>query len=122
VAYRLPDFGLTCNVFTGGPVPPILPPRLSPPCNLAYGKRVSLSGFPTTFFNPNVAYPSQLLLPKLTDVRGPQNGTGPDVIEVPAGSGRWYGVLRVEDLGKGYSNEHRMCLIQPVGTWPTPIP
>jgi hypothetical protein len=65
-----------------------------------------------------------LLLPPLSDVRGPQDSSGfTDVVEVPAGSGRYYGVAAVDDIGKGYSNEHRTASLYALpGTWLAPYP
>jgi hypothetical protein len=79
----------------------------------------------------------ELLCPKLTDIRGhtaaPFNG---DRVEVPAGSGRFYAVIFVEDVGKTFANEYRLAVLaqmtslvigysgQPWGAllWPTPTP
>jgi hypothetical protein len=63
-----------------------------------------------------------LLLPALTDVRATQGVGGvPDTVEVPAGSGRWYGVAGVDDIGKGYANEHRTaCILALLGSWTVP--
>jgi hypothetical protein len=46
-------------------------------------------------------------------------------VEVPAGSGRYYEVVQVDDAGKGFPNEHRIAgLIATVdlGMWPVPYP
>lgn len=120
MAFVLPTFNLTCNIFTNG-----LgwgPLRLSSPCNLAYSKRVNQM-VSEGFFPVNAA----LLLPALTDIRGPLNASGFDGVECPAGSGRWYIVSGVEDIGKGFANEHRCATLRPSGgpggvLWPTPIP
>jgi len=122
VAYALPDFGLVCQIYTNSPNPFTVPPRLTSPCNLAWGKRVSLAFTGSNVLTSGDVFPSQLLLPALTDIRGPRNASGVDFVEVPSGSGRRYVVYLVEDLGKGYANEHRLALIVGVGTWPTPIP
>jgi hypothetical protein len=79
----------------------------------------------------------ELLCPKLTDIRGhtaaPFNG---DRVEVPAGSGRFYAVIFVEDVGKTFANEYRLAILaqltslvigytgQPWGPllWPVPTP
>jgi hypothetical protein len=68
-----------------------------------------------------------LLLPKGTDVRDELNATGRDGVECPAGSGRFYEVIFVDDIGKGFPNEHRGATMEktfgPGPTeWPTPIP
>lgn len=132
MAFRIPQFNLTCDIYTGAagtwPVP------LS-----AFGAAARVSGvqcalvFPETpllyfqefgggFSNPDIA--SMILLPLHTDVRGLQQvGVTPDGIECPAGSGRTYGVARVEDRGKGHANEHRVAVCFPiVGGWNAPYP
>jgi hypothetical protein len=64
-----------------------------------------------------------LLVPALTDVRGPQDPVGPDMVEVPAGSGRWYQVVFVDDIAKGFSNEHRTASIFALyASWTPPYP
>jgi hypothetical protein len=130
MAFSLPTFNLVCNVFTG-PAPIVGPPRLSPVCNLAVGRRVQQPGQQWGSDGAIGMCPS-LLLPPLTDVRDLTNSTGYDFIEVPAGSGRVYQVSLVEDIGKGFSNEHRAAAlvkassnIDPVAyagiVWPTPM-
>jgi hypothetical protein len=63
-----------------------------------------------------------LLLPMLTDIRSDEKGPGSDWAEVPAGSGRFYQVVYVEDIGKGFSNEHRGAMLIPYPPWPIPYP
>jgi hypothetical protein len=64
-----------------------------------------------------------LLLPPAVDVRGPQDTVSFDMVEVPAGSGRWYSVVGVDDIGKGFSNEHRTAAIFALaGSWVAPYP
>jgi len=64
-----------------------------------------------------------LLVPKLVDVRGPQDTVSADLVEVPAGSGRWYVVVAVDDIGKGFSNEHRTASIFALAArWVAPYP
>lgn len=126
MAYRLPAFNLLCNITApvggaGGTVP-VVPYRLvDVECQLTYGRRAQMS---TTGGTSNVGVLAQtmnLLLPKLTDVRGPQD-TGPaDLVEVPSGSGRWYSVTFVDDIGKGFDNEHRTAGIYALaGVWVPP--
>lgn len=117
MSFSLPTFNLVCNLFSQA-APPPAPPRISPVCNLAYGRRVS-----DQFHAASLMY-AQLLLPSLTDVRSLVTGQR-DIVEVPAGSGRFYLVNTVEDLGKGFANEHRLAVIQQTaafGNWPIPIP
>jgi hypothetical protein len=116
MAFRPPTFNLTCNIWRGGNSV-FNPPDLSQICNLAFGRRSDLVMYmPTTSTIPAGTYEAssavmQLLLPALTDVR-PYWHTGvipvdPDVVECPGGSGRFYLALAVDDVGKGFSNEHR---------------
>jgi hypothetical protein len=53
---------------------------------------------------------AEVLFPKLTDIRAIWNGVGTDIIELPAGSKRFYSVIHVDDVGKGFSNEYRLAL------------
>jgi hypothetical protein len=130
MAYRLPTFNLACNIgpsangaFTWPPAPYVGAPRLADvPCALVFGRRVNVA---STGGTGDRGYPIQcmsLLLDTDTDVRSSQSVDGvPDVVEVPAGSGRWYGVFVVDDIGKGYANEHRHAgIIAIEGTWAVP--
>jgi len=57
----------------------------------------------------------EILLPALTDVRPPCLNAGLNTfIECPLGARRFYRVLAVDDIAKGYPNEHRFCLVIPV--------
>lgn len=127
MAFRLPTFNITCNIYTNeGTNPPVAPP-VNPPriaaqqCGLAYGERVNVA---STGGTANQGIPLQtmnLLLPPLVDIRGPQDPGGLDMVECPAGSGRWYAVYFVDDIGKGYANEHRSASLLAIGgTWTPP--
>jgi hypothetical protein len=131
MAYKVPDFPLKCNIYTGPPASLVL--RIQEQmCNLAVGKRVHIWGGGILDYTQGAVL--ELLLPALTDVRAPvQVGNAADVIEVPAGSGRWYAVLTVDDYGKGFPNEHRYAVINQVSKfagsgefpnllWPVPMP
>lgn len=122
---------ILCNIYTGPWATKAL--RLAGvACNLALGKRISqsLAALPAAFTITNDA---QLLLFKGTDIRDAGNASGYDVVEAPAGTGRFYWVLSVDDAGRGFANEHRVAFVQkavaannPVAFagsfWPTPIP
>lgn len=71
-------------------------------------------------YNPSVF--GVLLLPPFTDIQDGFNGVGPDTVEIPAGSGRLYLANMVDDLGKGFPNEHRFAMVSKTGAWPTPVP
>jgi hypothetical protein len=126
--YTLPTFNLVCDVFTPAAANVLVPAgaiirEVDLPCNLAWGRRVNVASTGGTMA-PGVPLTAvTLLLPKGADVRGPQDITSADVIEVPAGSGRWYGVYAVDDIGKGFANEHRAAvLLACAGTWTPPYP
>jgi hypothetical protein len=126
--FVLPTFNLVCNVwfqkdFTV-PVPAGPPDLAMVACNLALGKRIAGPQLFTMWLLlpplTNVFYPNVLVIPNLYDI-----------VEVPAGSLRWYGVESVDDIGKGFANEHRFATLinlstgigaDPSYTWPRPIP
>lgn len=119
--YTLPTFNLTVAIYSHGTLPPV-PPRLTSLCNLALGRRmnnVATGGTSSAGVLVNVMW---LLLPALTDIRGPVDPVGPDVVDCPAGSGRLYGVTFVDDSGKGFGNEHRVAILQQLSPWPSPVP
>jgi len=131
MAFSVPTFNLECNVYTGPWTTKVLR-LIALPCNLALGRRVQINGAAFFGFPDGAASPS-LLVPALSDVRDAGNATGQDIIEVPLGSGRWYEVNIVDDVGKGFSNEYRIVsmfkICQAVNAteypglfWPTPIP
>lgn len=121
MGFSVPNFNITCNIWHPANVPPSAPDSTED-CNLAWGKRVS--SYQGVISTPNEPIMT-LLLPPATDIRGPQCAGGADVVEVPSGSGRFYTVLGVDDIGKGFANEHRAAMIAwttAFGAWPTPIP
>ncbi len=124
--YRLPTFNLFCNITTCNvpnvPGIPTGPFRLTgQACQLTYGRRVNVASTGGTSTPGVMASSMSLLLPPLTDVRGPQDTVSFDMVEVPAGSGRWYQVEAVDDIGKGFSNEHRSASIFALaGSWVAP--
>lgn len=131
MSFTLPTFNLTCNIFTGGGGTHVF--RLAVACNLAIGRRTIQLLTPQSAGGAGAFPTTQLLLPAGTDVRDESCGGTSDLVEVPAGSGRFYGVLGVDDAGKGFTNEHRVALLGKawnfpgngwglVAPWPTPIP
>lgn len=131
MAFTLPEFNLTCNIWRSmGLVWPLGSPDVVSDCNLAFGRRVLA---PNNFRPNESSFLMQLLLPALTDIRDLSCAAVPDTVEVPAGSGRWYQALLVDDIGKGFDNEHRVAGILKVSNamtpyffnvpqWPAPIP
>jgi hypothetical protein len=119
VSFQPPTYNLVCNIWHGGVM--VGPPDLSPMCNLAYGRRFDyiVVGIASGAVDSLTAM--QLLLPRLTDIRGPLSTTGFDLVECPAGTGRLYSVACVDDSGKGFGNEHRIAILYPT-VQPTPLP
>lgn len=130
MAYTLPTFNLSCNIYSWvAPPGPLVVVRLSPECNLQMSRRVNTGYFTADSFYDGVRMQMYLLLPPLTDIR-PSKCVGydspvADLVECPAGSGRIYQVVDVDDVGKGFSNEFRVASVYGTaqyGAWPTPIP
>jgi len=131
MAFTQPTFNLLCNIFTVASGAHTF--RLDSVCNLAFGRRVTERiSTPAGPFE-NISLSPTLLLPAETDIRDTSCGGEGDLVEVPAGSGRFYSVNGVDDAGKGFDNEHRVAiLIKAWGfpgnewgltsNWPTPIP
>jgi hypothetical protein len=131
MSFTLPEFNLTCDIYTGPWATRVF--RLSASGNLAFGKRVQQAaldsvggGFPIGSSQP------VLLLPALTDIRSGVQVPKTDLVEVPSGSGRWYLVFAVDDIGKGFPNEHRAAVLIQVSSlvsstefaglnWPVPM-
>lgn len=132
MAFTVPQMPLVCNIYAGPWLTKAL--RSSPDCNLAWGRRVQLSGHNAGDFDSLPVSLSQvLLLPALTDIRDGVQTLHPDIVECPAGSGRWYQVLAVDDIGKGFPNEHRGAVLTAISSfvdavgfagclWPLPVP
>lgn len=119
MAYKVPEFPLTAAIFLFGTEAGGIP-RLTAPCNVAFGRRV-VSGIPDSVGGSSWVI-TQLLFPRGTDVRDAFSIGGADVVEVPQFSGRWYEVQEVNDLGQGFENEHRVAWCQKMHAWPAPLP
>jgi hypothetical protein len=132
MAFSVPTFNITCNIYTGTWDVKVLriPDQV---CNLQYGRRTArFNDFPTENESSQMM---SLLLPALTDIRSVQCAGPADSVECPAGSGRVYFVVNVDDVGKGFPNEFRVATLiaasdtklgsgsQYAGVfWPIPIP
>jgi hypothetical protein len=130
MSFSVPTFNLRCNIYTGPWLTKSI--RLTSDCNLAYSRRqqTMAGAFSTSVDSPLLM---SLLLPAGRDVRDLSCSTVEDVIECPLGSGRWYQVAAVDDIGKGFPNEHRCAVLFAISenrygaayigsNWPTPIP
>jgi hypothetical protein len=121
MAYTIPVMVLQCNI--GFNLSSGATPRLSDvACNLMRGRSIPVVRSGTTLLSSNESM--HIALPKLTDVRGPQDmGGDPDQIECPAGTGRFYNVWFVDDVGKGFPNEYRIAgVVATIGSWTPPYP
>lgn len=126
MSYILPTFNLTCNIFRPDAdnvaAVPTTPPRIAgQACQLTYGRRVNVASSGGTGAAGIPIKGMDLLLPPRVDIRGPQDTISFDMVEAPAGSGRWYWVYYVDDIGKGFDNEHRVAgLYALAGAWLAP--
>jgi len=134
MAYTIPDFNLLVGHF-----------RMSPPHD--FTTSVSLGQFAGQLRNygshPRGPFSSatftvtgtnveSLLCPAGTDIRDIScTGTPIDGVEIPVGSGRYYVVLHVDDVAKGFPNEYRIAALAKQAfssqvanwpLWPAPIP
>lgn len=120
MAFVEPTYNLLCNVFDHDTF--VVPRIADQECNLAWGRRVNVASTGGTDVLGLPLVTMSLLVPAGVDIRGPQNSELADVIECPAGTGRFYSVVFVDDIGKGFDNEHRCAVLEQFGPWPTPIP
>jgi hypothetical protein len=126
MSYVIPNFNIVCNIYDpdtpGVPEIPSNPPRIvAQECALVYGRRVNVASTGGTTLPGVPLMAMSLLVPKGTDIRGPQDTTSFDMVECPAGTGRWYWVCAVDDIGRGWANEHRSASIFALaGSWAPP--
>lgn len=143
MAFRVPTFNLDVHLWR---FPNVVsaPPDVTFKANLSRGDRIF---FAVTYFTSAIDSANSqmvLLCPAGTDVRPQYMGTFDhpsghylsDLVEVPAGSGRYYLVIEVDDTAKGFPNEYRHAVLwsftpdASVDTgnpweappWPLPIP
>jgi len=120
MAFLLPTFNLQVNIWRAGNGPPN-PPDVATVGNLTPGRR-HITPYALEPGGPQVAANMFLLLPRGTDIRDAKAATGDDLVEVPAGSGRFYMCRFVDDVAFGFSNEHRLAQLEGFGPWPVPFP
>jgi len=109
MAFTVPNFNLPVNLWRA-PAVVIDPPTLTFFANLSRGERV----FTTPVFadGTNELLAQMILLcPALTDIRPSDTAVYRDLVEVPAGSGRYYAVVAVDDTAKGFLNEYRFAVL-----------
>ena len=125
--YSLPTFNLAVNIWRNA-APPPAPPAVVTFGNLTPGKRTIAFQKPANIAAIDTVFLHFLLLPAHTDIRADVFTGNNDIVEVPAGTGRYYTVSHVEDVGKGFPNEHRMAWVEQDHSgasglpWPYPTP
>src|SRR6476620_11318073 len=112
--FTLPQFPLDCDIYSGPWIGKTFRQTVS--ANLIFGRRMYL--WPTTLeVDERDVFVAEMfvLFPALTDVRtGAQGILAHDYLELPADSGRWYMVQFVDDVAKGFDNEHRQAAVSQV--------
>lgn len=133
--FVVPQMPLLCDIYSGPWLSKALK-QADVACNLAWGKRIQAAfAYGASDTSALHQCPMTLLLPALTEIWDGAGLTGDDadIVEVPSGTGRWYCVFYVDDIGKGFPNEHRAAIIfklyeainppsLPGLSWPNPIP
>jgi len=119
---KLPTFNLACRIWYGanwGPgingMNPPPAPQLITICQLTIPQKIFSAGV--------VVFTSYASFPALTDIdyaRVVGFFNFADIVEIPSLSGRFYSVQWLEDSGKGFPNEHRVCMLQQLQPWPFP--
>lgn len=122
MAFRVPSMPLAINIWRYASLV-ANPPDVVTTCCLSVGKRSAEMTVPvysnaafnvtaTSIYRALIQPVCELLVPALTDIQPfGLNATAPngDCAEVPAGSGRYYVVVGVEDVAKGFANEYRLA-------------
>lgn len=121
--YKLPTFNLMLNYWNSfiSVIPPTIPPTLTVKCQLRMSRAAAVAGVAGSSSGPG---PIMFInVPPFTPIQGGM-GLGSHVstlIECPAGTGRYYRVLWVDDVAKGFNNEYRVCCVF-ANKAPNPIP
>jgi hypothetical protein len=118
MSFRVPTFPIKCNIYDFFSLPPAAP-RLTSVCQLRVGRWVA-PGAATDWATGGFLLGRKLLLPKRTDIRSLDWYGASDTVEVPVGSGRWYQVVVVDDVARGFTNEYRFAVIIPQRGAPLP--
>jgi hypothetical protein len=127
MSYKLPAFNLNANIWRyAAGVPGGAPVGVASVC-LAWGRRVAAPFSGGTAELGIVAVSPTALFPIGTDVRDGGDGAGQDIVEIPAGTGRYYYCVFVDSIGRGFLNEHIGCVLNKTwqlggAAWPSVIP
>lgn len=124
MSFTVPTFNITVNLWRSTSDPDVDPPDVITTANLAWGRRVGATTAVWTIDTTWLPNAMVLLMPSHTDVRSDEkSGAGKsDTAEAPAGTGRMYRVTFVDDIGRGFANEHRAAVIIAMPPWPEPYP
>lgn len=120
--HSLPAFPLLANIWHF-PNAPGSPPDLSPKAELRVD--TSVKQLVTSGAARQQCLSRSMYVPKGTDLRTSWFGGTSDVVELPAGSGRFYNILDVDDIAKGFPNEFRIAALtvaNVAGGWTPPYP
>ena len=120
MAFVQPTYNLTAGIWRPGTGPPSAA-AVSTPANLSPG-RITSGAQPEGYGAPVDNGPMWLRVPAGKDIRDIYSGSPADLVEVPFGSGRFYQAMWVDDIGIGFTNEHRFAVLQKVLPWPVPYP
>lgn len=120
--HTVPSFPLVCKVWHLPNAPPN-PRDFEARCQLIWGPG-KIIGQSLGGSVPDHAS-RFLYLPAGTDIHCTTQALFGDIIECPASSGRFYEVVSVDDMAKGFRNEFRCIIMYPsrtYGDWRVPIP
>lgn len=129
MAWTLPKFNLVCRIYEI-PLPGNFTDKVHRDdclCQLVPPTRGANSSSTSSVIDVNQRYNWSIRVPKGTDIRDASCNHGmTDFVEVPGGSGRWYFVVCVDDVAKGFTNEYRLAILRKSfltgSEWPIPIP
>jgi hypothetical protein len=113
MAFILPTFPLECDVWHAyDPAVSFYaaPDVIKVKCNLSPGRRVMTGYAHLVPVNDYFVFPMEVLFQPGEDIRSFNNAVIPDLIELPFGTGRFYIISYVDDIAKGFANEHRFCI------------
>lgn len=124
MAHSTPEFNLLCNYWDDDANYTVVPAVIELlPCQLrAPIHTPAAQGFGVA----NGVYMWSILVPAGTNIRDYSQNWEGGIIEVPAGSGRAYSVIHVDDVAKGFPNEYRIVFVRKFFAenlyWPSPMP
>lgn len=124
--HNLPRFPSLANIWRAGNAV-TNPPDLTTPAELHLTTQTGIVTTVTT--SRRELLQRMIYLPKRTDVRPDWAAGQGDNIELPAGSGRYYLAVDVDDIARDFPNEFRVAAViptnagvGPVTLWTMPMP